>query len=116
MTSEVDTRALSRRFHAQAQRERDAGLEGVAKTYQEIADALDQLHDERDQERAARERAEAALRHISENSDDVYDGRRMQGAFRDPVSGEWCQHVVFWSTYNGGFWQAGGIQKSTQLI
>jgi hypothetical protein len=59
MTSEVDTRALSRRFHAQAQRERDAGLEGVAKTYQEIADALDQLHDERAQERAARERAEA---------------------------------------------------------
>jgi hypothetical protein len=47
---------------------------------------------------------------IEEWPDEVYDGRRMQGAFRDPVSGEWCQHVVSWNPYRGGFWQAGGIQ------
>jgi hypothetical protein len=61
-------------------------------------------------------RAVAALnavqrwRPIEEWPDEVYDGRRMLAAYLDRVTRAYCQHVVFWNPYNGGFWQAGGIQ------
>jgi hypothetical protein len=61
MTSEVDTREVEAEL-----RDFDSDPFFADGLYGRAAQAIAQ-------ERAARERAEAALGHISENSDDVYD-------------------------------------------
>jgi hypothetical protein len=72
MTSEVDTREVERRCLELCKvgdnepMTRQEALYFGRILYYDAAQAIAQ-------ERAARERAEAALGHISENSDDVYD-------------------------------------------
>jgi hypothetical protein len=71
MTSEVDTRKVERAATEMAIEAREHGDHAFAGWLGRVAQAIAQLHAEWDQERAARERAEAKLLEQYRNRKDI---------------------------------------------